>query len=175
MSAAEGKGAPSRHKANDPRLAGFAWAFLFAVTAVLVLAGSRRTVTGNYREAACLWFLGKDLYENTIRTGHGILYLPQAAILFAPFTWLPYAVGEIAWRAVSISAFAAGLRRYASLAGRDSGAELFPLMTALSLPLAFSCARNGQSTLLISALMMLAVADLADRRWWRAAAWPHRK
>jgi hypothetical protein len=44
-------------------------------------------------------------------------------------------------------------------------------MTALSLPLAFSCFRNGQSTVLISALMMLAVADLADRRWGRATAW----
>jgi hypothetical protein len=44
-------------------------------------------------------------------------------------------------------------------------------MTALSLPLAFSCFRNGQSTVLIAALMMIAVADLADRRWVRAAAW----
>lgn len=162
---------PARSRWNDPRLAWFAWGVLFAVTATLVLAGSRRTVTGNYREAAFLWFLGKDLYANAVRTGHGFLYLPQAAILFAPFAWLPHAAGEIAWRAVSIGAFAIGLRRYASLAGREGGAELFPLMTALSLPLAFSCARNGQSTVLISALMMLAVADLADRRWGRATAW----
>jgi hypothetical protein len=44
-------------------------------------------------------------------------------------------------------------------------------MTALSLPLAFSCFRNGQSTVLIAALMMIAVADIADRRWGWAAAW----
>jgi hypothetical protein len=90
--------APARRRWNDPRLAWFAWAALFAVTAALVLAGSRRTVTGNYREAAFLWFLGKDLYANAVRTGHGFLYLPQAAILFAPFAWLPHAAGEIAWR-----------------------------------------------------------------------------
>jgi hypothetical protein len=160
-----------RQRKNDPRLAWLAWAALFAVVAALVLAGNRRTVTGNYREAAFLWFLGKDLYAGALGTGHGFLYLPQAAILFAPFAWLPLAASEIAWRALSVGAFAIGLRRYASLGGRDSGAELFPLMTALSLPLAFSCFRNGQSTVLIAALMMLAVADLADRRWTRATVW----
>src|SRR5512139_4076667 len=160
-----------RRGMNDPRLAWLAWAVLFAVVAALVLAGNRRTVTGNYREAAFLWFLGKDLYTGAIGTGHGFLYLPQAAILFAPFAWLPLAAGEIAWRAVSIGAFAIGLRRYASLGGREAGAELFPLMTALSLPLAFSCFRNGQATVLIAALMMLAVAEIADGKWVRAAIW----
>jgi len=157
-----------RGKWNDPRVAWLAWGLLLLVLVALVLAGNRRTVTGNYREAALLWFRGGDIYAGT---GVGFLYLPQAAILFAPFAWLPLKLGEIAWRAVSVGAFAIGLRRYASLAGRESGAELFPLMTALSLPLAFSCFRNGQSTVLIAALMMIAVADLADRRWVRAAAW----
>lgn len=159
---------PERRGWNDPRLAWLAWGLLLLVLVALVLAGNRRTVTGNYREAALLWFRGEDIYTGT---GTGFLYLPQAAILFAPFAWLPLMLGEIAWRAVSVGSFAIGLRRYASLAGRESGAELFPLMTALSLPLAFSCFRNGQSTILIAALMMIAVADLADRRWGRAAAW----
>jgi hypothetical protein len=162
---------PARRRWNDPRLAALAWAGVFAVVAAIVLAGNRRTVTGNYRDAAFLWFQGKDLYEGAIRTGHGFLYLPQAAILFAPFAWLPLKVGEIAWRALSMGAFAIGIRRYASLAGREAGAELFPLVTALSLPLAFSCFRNGQSTVLIAALMMIAVADIAEERWGRAAAW----
>ena len=159
---------PSRGKWNDPRIAWLAWAVLLLIMVALVLAGNRRTVTGNYRDAALLWFRGGDMYTGT---GTGFLYLPQAAILFAPFAWMPVKLGEIAWRAVSIGAFAIGLRRYASLAGRASGGELFPLMTALSLPLAFSCFRNGQSTILIAALMMIAVADLADRRWGRSAAW----
>jgi len=159
---------PARWKANDPRVAWLAWGLLLLVLAALVLAGNRRTVTGNYREAALLWFRGGDIYTGT---GVGFLYLPQAAILFAPFAWLPVKLGEIAWRAISVGSFAIGLRRYASLAGRESGAELFPLMTALSLPLAFSCFRNGQSTVPIAALMMIAVVDLADRRWGRAAAW----
>ena len=159
---------PWRHRVNDPRAAWLAWGLLFLVLVALVLAGNRRTVTGNYREAALLWFRGEEIYTGA---GTGFLYLPQAAILFAPFAWLPLMLGEIAWRAVSVGSFAIGLRRYASLAGRETGAELFPLMTALSLPLAFSCFRNGQSTIPIAALMMIAVADIADRRWSRAAAW----
>jgi hypothetical protein len=159
---------PARWKANDPRVAWLAWGLLLLVLAALVLAGNRRTVTGNYREAALLWFRGEDIYTGT---GTGFLYLPQAAILFAPFAWLPLKLGEIAWRVVSVGSFAIGLRRYATLAGRESGAELFPLMTALSLPLAFSCFRNGQTTVLIAGLMMIAAADIADRRWGRAAAW----
>jgi hypothetical protein len=153
---------------NDPRIAWLAWAVLLLIMVALVLAGNRRTVTGNYRDAALLWFRGGDMYTGT---GTGFLYLPQAAILFAPFAWMPVKLGEIAWRAVSIGAFAIGLRRYASLAGRASGVELFPLMTALSLPLAFSCFRNGQTTVLIAGLMMIAVADIADRRWGRSTAW----
>jgi hypothetical protein len=161
----------ARRGIHDPRIAWFAWAAVFAVVAALVLAGNRRSVTGNYREAAFLWLQGKDLYEGAIRTGHGFLYLPQAAILFAPFAWLPLKAGEIAWRALSMAAFATGIRRYASLAGRESGADLFPVMTYLSVPLTFSCFRNGQSTVLIAALMMIAVADIAEERWGRAAAW----
>jgi hypothetical protein len=49
-------------------------------------------------------------------------------------------------------------------------------LTLASLPPALSCARNGQSTLVMMALMILAAVDLADTgaagpRRWRAALW----
>ena len=54
--------------------------------------------------------------------------------------------------------------------------DLFPLLTLASLPPALPCARNGQSTLIMMATMMLAAVDLAQTgpagpRRWRAALW----
>jgi alpha-1,2-mannosyltransferase len=136
------------------------------VATVSTLAGRPRDVTHHYRNAAQHWFLGEPLYENT---GHGFLYFPQAAILFAPFACLPPEAGEIVWRAVILAAFAAGVCRLSRLAGRTARLDFFPLTTMFCLPLAFASERNGQATLLMAGLMMLAAVDLVDQRWWRAA------
>jgi hypothetical protein len=48
---------------------------------------------------------------------------------------------------------------------------LFPLMTMVSLPIVWDCARNGQATLALTGLMLLAVVDVARNRWWRATLW----
>ena len=53
---------------------------------ILILAGSDHSVVSTYRDATIQWFAGRDIYTDT---GHGFLYLPVAAILFAPFAWLP--------------------------------------------------------------------------------------
>jgi alpha-1,2-mannosyltransferase len=153
-------------KPANVRIAWLLWATLFMVATVSTLAGHTREVTHHYREAAHHWFRGEPLYENT---GHGFLYFPQAAILFAPFAYLPFNAGEILWRATILAVFAAGVCRLARLAGRTAGIDFFPLATMFCLPLAFSSERNGQATLIMAGLMMLAAVDLADRRWWRAA------
>jgi hypothetical protein len=145
-----------------------AWGVLFLVIAAIVLSGSGRTVVPVYRQAAAHWINGEPLYTDT---GHGFLYLPHAAILMAPLAALPPLAAEVLWRLLTISVYALGVRRLAALAGRDCGVELFPLMTLLCIPVAGDSARNGQSTLLVAALMILAVVDLTDRRWWRATGW----
>jgi hypothetical protein len=99
------------------------------------------------------------------------VYFPQAAVLFVPFGLLPVVAGEVLWRFANIGVFALGLRGFSRLAGERSGTELFPLMTLVSLPLAWDCARNGQATLAMTGLMLLAVVDVAHRRWWRATLW----
>jgi hypothetical protein len=48
---------------------------------------------------------------------------------------------------------------------------LFPLITLTTIPLAWDCARNGQATLALTGLMLLAVVDVARSRWWRATLW----
>ncbi len=151
------------------RNAWLGWAALLLVTTALIAAGSERTAIGPYRSAALGWLAGGTLYEGT-GVG-GFVYFPQAAILFIPFAMLPYLVSEALWRLAMIGTFAAGIRSFARLAGERSETELFPLMTLVSLPLAWDCARNGQATLAMTGMMLLAVVDIARRKWWRAALW----
>jgi hypothetical protein len=136
--------------------------------AALVLSGNQRTVTPAYRGAALRWVAGEPLYT---AVDHGFIYLPQAAVLFVPFAALPPRVGDVVWRLVTISVFALGVQRLAALAERDSGQSLFLTMTWVCVPLVLAAAVNGQSTLLVTGMMLLATEDVVDGRWSRAAAW----
>ena len=156
----------------DRRAIGIAWAgwaALFLASAALIAAGSERSVVPSYRIAALNWFAGQGLYDGT-GVG-GFVYFPQAAILFAPFAMFSQAAGEVLWRLAIISVFALGIRGFARLAGERSGKDLFPLMTLVSIPLAWDCARNGQATLALTGLMLLSMVDVARGRWWRATLW----
>ncbi len=145
-----------------------AWGVVFLAVAALVLAGNDHTVVPAYRKAAGDWFGGRAIYTST---GHGFLYFPAAALLFAPFAALPAAAGEIAWRALNVGCFAMGIRRLSSINGTALEGRLFPVLSIASLPAALACARNGQSTLVMTAMMMLACTDLGERRRGRAALW----
>jgi hypothetical protein len=151
------------------RSAWIAWAILFVIAAAIMINGSVRTVVPNYREAALHWIDGADLFDR-LGVG-GFTYLPQSALLFLPFALLPETVGEVLWRLLIIAVFAFGVRAFGRLAGRAAGAELFPLLSLVSIPLAWSCARNGQTTLIMAGLMLFAVADIAAERWSRATLW----
>jgi len=154
----------SRHAWAD-RTAWLAWAALFATISILILAGSDHSVVSTYRDATIQWFAGRNIYTDT---GHGFLYLPAAAILFAPFAWLPPAACEIAWRLMVIGGFAIGVWRLGKLAEGGQSDSTFALLTLASLPPALACARNGQSTLIMAGLMMSACVDLAEGRRGRA-------
>ncbi len=151
------------------RNAWIAWALLFLVTAAIIVGGSGRTVVPAYREGALSWIAGEIIYKH-LGVG-GFTYLPQAAILFIPFSVVPASAGEVLWRFVNIGVFAAGVFTFAGLARGRSGKELFPLMTIVALPMAWDCARNGQATLALTGLMLLSVAAAAQQRWWRATLW----
>jgi hypothetical protein len=151
------------------RTAWIGWAALFIVTASIIAAGSSRTVVPAYRIASLHWLAGQGLYDG-MGVG-GFVYLPQAAILFVPFALLPVVAGEVLWRLFNIGVFAIGIRGFSRLAGGRSETELFPLMTLVTLPLTWDCARNGQATVAMTGLMLLAVVDLTRRHWWRATLW----
>ncbi len=157
---------PTLTQSRDERNAWILWGLLFLTIATGILAGRTSTVTLQYATASNHWLQGDNLYRSD---GHGFLYLPQAAILFIPFTLLPSALSEIAWRMLTVSVFAGGVFRLCRTAETGSGVRLFPLVTCVTIPLTWSAARNGQATLIIAGLMMLTVEELSRHNWWRAA------
>ena len=159
--------APGGRRAETFAWAG--WAAMFAATAAVILHDGSRSVVPAYRIAAGWWMKGMRLYE--LSGIGGFTYLPQAAILYAPLAVLPESVGEVLWRLVSIAAFALALRGFARLGRRTGDRDLFPLAALVAIPLVWDCARNGQATLIMTAFMLLAVTDIARRRWWRATLW----
>jgi hypothetical protein len=160
---------PSLTTKKAARNAWIAWAVLFLATAAIIIGGSSRTVVPAYREGALSWIAGEIIYKHP-GVG-GFPYLPQAAILFIPFSLSSIIVGEVTWRLVNIAVFALGVFRFAGLAGARYGKPFFPLMTFVALPMAWDCARNGQATLAMTGLMLLAVVEVAQQRWWRATLW----
>lgn len=151
------------------RIAWIGWFVLFVVVVGMIVAGNTRTFILSYWAAASDWLAGRNLYD-----GLGVgsfVYLPQAAILFVPFSLFPPALCEILWRIVNIGTFAVGLRSFSRIAGERSGKELFPLMTLVAIPFAWDCARNGQATLAMTGLMLLTITDMTRSRWWRATLW----
>jgi hypothetical protein len=145
------------------------WAAMFMASAAIIVHDSSRSVVPAYRIAAGWWIKGMRLYE--LSGIGGFTYLPQAAILFTPLALLPAAAAEVLWRLVSISLFALALRGFSRLLPQAQGSDFFPLMTLVSIPLVWDCARNGQATLIMTAFMLLAVTDIARCRWWRATLW----
>jgi alpha-1,2-mannosyltransferase len=156
---------------RDMRLAWCGWAVVAAVICVICLVSVARqrehTVTGAYRGAVAHWQGGEDIYGQTV---HGFLYLPHAAILFAPFDALPYAFGEMVWRVVGVGLFAIGVWRLARVAQKAGGEPLFPVITLLSMPLLFESAQR-QMNLPLGAMMMLSAAALGKERYWQALLW----
>jgi hypothetical protein len=153
--------------ARPARLAWTLWiAFTLGVTALVVLERERRSVTPVYREATEAWLAHRPLYGPGI---HGFLYLPSAALLYVPFTWPPGLWGGVVWRGVGLAVLATGVWRLAALGG-DGRGRRFLVLTALTLPILASSARNGQMNVPMAGLMAHAAADLAAAAWWRAAA-----
>jgi alpha-1,2-mannosyltransferase len=153
---------------RSPRYGWWLWASFLLVVSIGVAQDPfwRVGVTPTYREAAVHWWARQVLYAPGI---HGFQYFPVSAILFTPFTWLPYVAGEEIWRWIGIAALAWGVWRLCRLASPRGDANLFALVTIATIPTAVESAQVGQANLLFAALMLHAAADVARRRW-RAAA-----
>ncbi|MFN0055426.1 MAG: glycosyltransferase family 87 protein [Planctomycetales bacterium] len=152
----------SLNRPRDEFLGWCLWLGMFVVLAVFFLPGNHRSVTVQYHRAADYWMQGKDIY---FLTGRGFLYLPLAAVLFIPLHLLSPDAGELVWRVLTLGVFAAGVLRLCRLAEFRIPDRLFLIVTGVSIPLCCSAARNGQSTLIMAGLMMLAMEQLTRKNW----------
>jgi hypothetical protein len=155
-------------KAIRLRGAGWLWVIALAVVTVMVLYGPWRTVVPEYRDAALAWMRGAGLYDTD---GHGFLYLPASAVLFLPLGLLPATASELVWRYVVAGCYVAGMWRLGRVVARDRAQAAFAFAPIVSLPIAWPFRRLDQATLAMAGMMMLAAADMAERRWSRAALW----
>ena len=156
----------AREAPRVQRTAWLIWIVLGLVISIVVAKSQdtgERSVTGSYRAAVQNWFAGEPLYN---MAGSGFIYMPQAAIVFAPWGLLPKLIGEIAWRWTIVIVFSAGVFRLTRLLSHDD--RWFLIATLAAAGTGAGCVRNGQSTLMIAGLMMLATVDIKDQKWWRA-------
>ena len=146
------------------------WVLALAAVCVMVsLDPVRRSVTPVFHLAAERWWARRPLYSDP----RGFHYLPQFALLFAPFHALPAPLGDLLWRILSVAAVVAGvsaLSRRASPDDRQAADRLLGLALLFSIWPCLGAIRNGQTNLAFAGLLVLAAALLASERWTAAAA-----
>jgi alpha-1,2-mannosyltransferase len=162
-----------RHQ-TGPRWAAWGfWLLTFGLIAGdLIRRPFKHNTTPTYRLASTQWWAGQDPY--TFHNHDGFLYLPQAAMLFTPFTWGPLLVGELLWRVAVFGLFAFALIRLRDffLAPRDENPDrTFLFLSLLAVPSALASLRNAQFDLPLAALLILSAAEIAAARWNRATLW----
>ncbi|MDD4933430.1 MAG: hypothetical protein PHO89_08210, partial [Methylacidiphilaceae bacterium] len=72
------------------------WAGYLLLLSLVVAHAPAHAVTPTYAAASQAWWQHHNLYD--LQSVHGFLYLPQSAILYAPFALLPPVPREILWR-----------------------------------------------------------------------------
>jgi len=144
----------------------FLWVLpLVGVCVMVALDPGKRSVTPVFHLAAERWWAGGELYADV----RGYHYLPQFALLFAPFHALPVPVGDILWRAISVALVLWGIAAFVRLMlPADSGRAFF-FACLLALAPCLGAVRNGQTNLAFGGLCLLAACFLARSRWTSAA------
>jgi hypothetical protein len=121
---------------------------LVAVCVMVALDPVKRSVTPVFHLAAERWGAGGELYADV----RGYHYLPQFALLFAPFHALPVPVGDILWRAISVALVLWGIAALVRLVLPDDTGRGFFYACLLALPPCLGAVRNGQTNLAFGGL-----------------------
>jgi alpha-1,2-mannosyltransferase len=139
---------------------------LVAVGVMVARDPQKRSVTPVFHLASQRWWAGADLYQDP----RGYHYLPQFAIVFAPFHALPVPAGDLLWRTLSVAAVLGGIGAAVRLARPAGAARTYAVAAALALAPCLGAVRNGQTNLAFGGLCLLLCAALARERWGLAAA-----
>jgi len=138
----------------------------------LILHPDRTGVVPNYRQASTHWWTSQDIY---VSGTHGFLYATPFAVFFTPFNLIqPAVLGEIIWRLLGFGLFGLALWKLSGILKAHDGrlgvkAPNFFGMVMLAVPASLASINNGQTNLLLSAVLTLGVLALRDQRWRLAA------
>jgi alpha-1,2-mannosyltransferase len=159
--------AATRQSRKYRLLGHFLWLLPLAVVCVMVsLDPAKRSVTPVFHLASGRWWARGELYADA----RGYHYLPQFALLFAPFHALPVPAGDILWRSLSVALVLGGIAAFIRRASPSDPDRFFFLACLLALAPCLGAVRNGQANLAFAGLCMLLAAFLAASRWNLAAA-----
>jgi len=134
----------------------------------LILNATRTGVVPNYRGASVHWWTAEGLYEAGT---HGFLYAPAFAVFFTPFNHIePPIRGEILWRLLGFGVFGYALWRLTNLSApsqedRRMRTPAFAIMVSLAVPASLASLNNGQTNLLLAAVLTLTVLALRNEKW----------
>jgi hypothetical protein len=139
---------------------------LLAVCVMVSIDPAKRSVTPVFHLASERWWARGELYADP----RGYHYLPQFALLFAPFHALPAPAGDILWRSLSVGLVLGGIAAFVRRARPADPGRFFFLACLLALAPCLGAVRNGQANLAFAGLCMALAASLAGSRWRLAAA-----
>jgi len=134
------------------------------VLTIVVLFPYTHTDTLTYHQAVERWSLREPLYLNSI-----FFYFPQFILFFMPFHSLPFLLGDVLWRIVSVALLFWGLRRIVNSSDLPKDERFFLYASLVVISSAVGALRNGQANLIFGALSLHAAAGLAGSRWWTAS------
>jgi glycosyl transferase family 87 len=153
------------HFWNTIALAVWIIALIILVARPLLLS-QRGTSFDTYNLAGSHWLRGETVYTQWM----GFVYSPFVAAFFAPFAFLPAAIGNIIWRLINaatlLGGFAALLKVNLFTTIRQSQIGIAYL---LLVPLVIGNIDISQANPLVAGLIMLAIAATYTERWSWAA------
>ena len=151
----------------------FATALVLGIAAYL--SSPERTVAQHYENAANAWMQGESLYKHSMKTGHGFLYLPQAAILHVPYAsinnWThSETAGDIVWRLVSWTVLALASLQFVRGVSDQPRIVLWRAALIISI-MGLSSLKIGQSTAIMTGLILMSVDAWRTERFNFASLW----
>jgi hypothetical protein len=136
-----------------------------AVTAKILIKQDERSVYPVFAAASEHWWQGLSLYANYPDLDL-YRYSPTFAVLFSPFTVDPV-IGQVAWVLASYSLlFYAARLLFATYCQSNEKLGWFLVLIALG---SVRSVWNGQSNILLIALIVIALVMITRQRWWLAS------
>ncbi|AMO57266.1 hypothetical protein GZ77_16290 [Endozoicomonas montiporae] len=147
----------------------FLWLLaLILIFAKVVLEPGSHSVVDSYLLGGQRWVDRVALYSGP----GGFIYTPLFALLFTPFLHISEAMTDLLWRLFIIFLYLyslIALIRMISDAPAKTMGKWLGMMSIIAVPIAFSGFRNGQVNVILTAVMVLVVCQIAEKRWNSAA------